>query len=125
VAGEGFEPSKAKPTDLQDVARSALTRINGVDIRAQGTNRARTAATTTRGDDRAGDGLVHPMRPVRQARRPPVGHPHHFRTRSRLGVEVGQPASENASGRLLPAGRSRGSTYGFALDVTGQEGGFS
>jgi len=58
VAGEGFEPSKAKPTDLQDVARSALTRINGVDIRAQGTNRARTAATTTRGDDRAGDGLV-------------------------------------------------------------------
>ncbi len=42
VAGEGFEPSKAKPTDLQDVARGALTRINGVDIRAQGTNRAGT-----------------------------------------------------------------------------------
>jgi len=70
VAGEGFEPSKAKPTDLQDVARSALTRINGVDIRAQGTNRARTAATTTRGDDRAGDGLV----PCGQYDRL-VGHP--------------------------------------------------
>ena len=25
VAGEGFEPSKAKPTDLQNTARSALT----------------------------------------------------------------------------------------------------
>ena len=39
VAGEGFEPSKAKPTDLQNGPRSALTRGYADAGSVQGTNR--------------------------------------------------------------------------------------
>ena len=40
VAGEGFEPSKAKPTDLQNGARDALTSDYASARTDQGPNRA-------------------------------------------------------------------------------------
>ena len=40
VAGEGFEPSKAKPTDLQNSAYGALTSAYASTGPVQGPNRA-------------------------------------------------------------------------------------
>ena len=42
VAGEGFEPSKAKPTDLQDEVQTVVTSDYGPRPPGQGTYRARS-----------------------------------------------------------------------------------